>query len=186
MKRLLTLALPAFLLAFALQGCIFDKCRDTNCQNGGICDDGRCDCPAGYEGDECQDRERDKFAGRYYVTYRGTLIDGNQFGTHTRYDIDTTVQVTIAEDFNTDGVSIPNIFLQTGQNMRCTVSGSTLHLPTGIFTVRPTPETSYEFNFISMPKLTWANGNSMSADLDVVNLSAGTSLDLELILTPRN
>jgi hypothetical protein len=185
MKRLFYYALPALLLALALQSCVLDRCRNTNCQNGGVCEEGTCQCPSGFEGANCEKRERDKFTGRYFVTYRGRLIDGNQFGTHTRYDIDTTVSVNLAADYNTDGVTIPNVFLKPGQNMRCTVSGTTLHIPTGPFTVCPRPGLEYSFNFISMPKYYWANGNSMSATIDAVNLSAGTDVNLEVILTPR-
>ncbi len=38
--------------SFALQSC--DKCKDINCQNGGTCDKGKCTCPTGYSGDNCE------------------------------------------------------------------------------------------------------------------------------------
>lgn len=30
-----------------------DKCKDTNCLNGGVCDDGTCICETGFSGDDC-------------------------------------------------------------------------------------------------------------------------------------
>lgn len=33
-------------------GC--DPCKNTNCQNGGVCDNGTCDCSPGYSGVKCQ------------------------------------------------------------------------------------------------------------------------------------
>ena len=46
-------------LIVPLQSC--DKCRNLDCQNGGECVDGRCECPDGYQGETCQQQERDKF-----------------------------------------------------------------------------------------------------------------------------
>jgi hypothetical protein len=37
----------------ALSGCKKDACETSNCQNGGICNDGRCDCPQGFYGSDC-------------------------------------------------------------------------------------------------------------------------------------
>ena len=31
-----------------------NPCADTNCQNGGVCDDGNCNCPDGFAGPSCE------------------------------------------------------------------------------------------------------------------------------------
>lgn len=40
-------------LAFLLVGC--DECKDLNCLNGGVCEEGTCVCPTGYSGEECEE-----------------------------------------------------------------------------------------------------------------------------------
>lgn len=42
------------LCLLAFNACIQDPCKETNCLNGGECLNGRCDCPAGLHGDQCQ------------------------------------------------------------------------------------------------------------------------------------
>lgn len=33
-----------------------DECKDVNCLNGGICDEGICDCPVGFVGENCEQK----------------------------------------------------------------------------------------------------------------------------------
>lgn len=42
----------AFMLIFLLSACA-DECKDVVCNNGGICVNGLCDCPDGFEGPSC-------------------------------------------------------------------------------------------------------------------------------------
>ncbi len=30
-----------------------DKCKDVDCKNNGVCNEGVCECPAGFSGDDC-------------------------------------------------------------------------------------------------------------------------------------
>ncbi len=55
-----------------VMGC--DPCANTNCQNGGVCDNGKCDCPPGYSGSQCQN-----YNPCYNVTCQngGTCVNGN-------------------------------------------------------------------------------------------------------------
>lgn len=43
----------------------YKPCEDVLCLNGGICRDGNCDCPIGFEGNKCETRAVDKFVGSY-------------------------------------------------------------------------------------------------------------------------
>ncbi len=58
---------PLWILAAALvlfTGCL-NPCKKIECQNGGTCDDGVCDCPPGFSGDECTVIAREQFIGVY-------------------------------------------------------------------------------------------------------------------------
>lgn len=43
--------------------CETDLCKNTTCENGGMCVSGICKCPAGYEGEHCEKINR--FIGEY-------------------------------------------------------------------------------------------------------------------------
>lgn len=70
MKKLKSILLSAF--AFLAVGsivlgtsCEQDPCTQLTCQNGGRCQSGTCDCPAGYEGSECEIKSTSRFIGVY-------------------------------------------------------------------------------------------------------------------------
>lgn len=52
MKRLLLLFAAAIFLLGTLESC--NQCRGVDCDNGGTCNDGECDCLKGFEGDNCE------------------------------------------------------------------------------------------------------------------------------------
>lgn len=59
------LTLGTFGLIMGLPSCSKkDKCNIT-CANNGVCVDGACQCPAGYEGTDCSSLARKKFKGMY-------------------------------------------------------------------------------------------------------------------------
>lgn len=64
MKNLFTYSLSFLSVIFLLISC--DPCKDVNCQNDGVCDEGTCTCPSGYEGTLCEVAIRDKMIGTYY------------------------------------------------------------------------------------------------------------------------
>lgn len=72
---LIILVLFAFTAQFS--SCVHDACvaRNVTCKNNGTCRDGDCICPSGYEGDSCQFRVNQKFAGYYKVIRTGFIND---------------------------------------------------------------------------------------------------------------
>jgi hypothetical protein len=58
------LTISAFCAVF-YSSCKKDPCKDVVCQNSGTCSDGKCTCPTGYEGTNCETKSRDKFIGTY-------------------------------------------------------------------------------------------------------------------------
>jgi hypothetical protein len=64
MKKISTIIAICIAL-ISTMGC--DPCAKINCQNGGICDNGKCDCPPGYSGSQCQN---------YDPCYNKTCLNG--------------------------------------------------------------------------------------------------------------
>lgn len=52
MNKLLILISVSLFTTLALTSC--NDCRKIDCQNGGTCNDGACDCLKGYEGEHCE------------------------------------------------------------------------------------------------------------------------------------
>lgn len=65
-------------LGVVYSGCVKTGCADNFCQNGGLCVDGSCACPAGYEGIHCETLWSAKFSGNWNV--QESILDSN--GTH--------------------------------------------------------------------------------------------------------
>ncbi len=51
-----------------VSSCENELCDDVVCVNNGICIDGKCDCPPGFEGDFCEEFSRDKILGNFDVS----------------------------------------------------------------------------------------------------------------------
>ena len=54
--------------SFTIVSCNPDPCKDVNCGDNGICNDGTCDCTLGYEGVNCETESRTKLTGKYSTT----------------------------------------------------------------------------------------------------------------------
>ncbi|MES2622501.1 MAG: hypothetical protein V4615_16740 [Bacteroidota bacterium] len=44
----------SLIVILSVSSCKVDKCKDVNCQNGGICNEGKCFCASGFKGTNCQ------------------------------------------------------------------------------------------------------------------------------------
>lgn len=65
--------------AVTYTSCNNDKCKSIVCAYGGVCNNGSCLCPSGYEGNQCETKTTDKFKGIWYVTEDGTLSNTTQY-----------------------------------------------------------------------------------------------------------
>ena len=61
-------ALLMILTIMFLGSCNNEPCDDILCQNDGICIDGLCDCPLGFEGEFCEEFSREKILGDFDVS----------------------------------------------------------------------------------------------------------------------
>lgn len=65
MYYLRKLSIPFSLLFTILFLTNCNKCSDVECQNGGTCNDGYCDCAIGFSGPECNLEERAQYLGTF-------------------------------------------------------------------------------------------------------------------------
>jgi len=102
-KLVLSTALIFLLLATGVvfNACVKDPCADITCKNNGVCRDGRCKCPVGFEGVYCEHKTYEKFIGTWQGTYRcnGAVPEDRM--------------VVIAPGDKPNAVSLYNIYSQT-------------------------------------------------------------------------
>ena len=67
MSKAIFLALSLILFA----SCGKDACNEIECENGGTCMEGTCECPPEYVGNLCQYIDVGDYLGTYQMTYEG-------------------------------------------------------------------------------------------------------------------
>ena len=72
-----------------LQSC-GDDCDDVTCFNGGTCDDGTCECVAGYTGSTCEDEQRAGLIGDWI----GNTICPDELASATTVTIQAGTTIT--------------------------------------------------------------------------------------------
>ena len=82
MKKIFSAFAIAAVITLAISSCKDDEetdpaCVGVNCQNGGTCDNGTCDCPTGYGGTLCETKANAKFEGLYTGTETCNTGGGN-------------------------------------------------------------------------------------------------------------
>lgn len=120
------LSLITLLIATILIGCK-DKCADVSCLNDGVCNDGTCTCPTGYEGEFCQDEARTKFLGTYNVTE--TTVSGLDGTTST--PINYVCQI-IANGSDKYAIKFTNLH-DYGVETTATISSNAISIPSQPF-----------------------------------------------------
>ncbi len=101
MKNIFRLALATVSLSAMVffTACEADKCKTRGivCLNDGICYDGVCNCPVGFDGDSCQFKENAKFVAKY----GGILLSSNGGST-----LGTNDTIVITAQNNNSGISL--------------------------------------------------------------------------------
>lgn len=93
-----------------------DPCKDVECLNGGVCDEGTCICATGYEGDDCSVESRTKFIGSW------SFLDAC-FTTQNASTITTSAQAV-------ERVIISNILgTSLGGNAYAIIDGTSITIP---------------------------------------------------------
>jgi hypothetical protein len=133
--------------AVTLSSCEEDKCKGISCAYGGSCSEGICNCPAGYEGPQCETINRDRFLGIWYVNEDGswsnaaqysvaiegegeiTKIKISPFNNQLRLDViasvkgDTmTIPQQVVEGYTVEGMGVITDDLHYGEHGRMTVT----------------------------------------------------------------
>ncbi len=83
------------------------SCDGILCQNGGQCRNGKCVCPYGYEGANCEKNYHDKYIGGWNVheTLIGSSVDTHGVKRDSLYTI-----LIVSSSSNPSGVSSPTSF----------------------------------------------------------------------------
>ena len=71
--KIIFTTIVAFLLvstSIVFNACNKDLCKDITCKNNGVCRDGSCKCPTGFEGPYCATKMYEKFIGTFDGYYR--------------------------------------------------------------------------------------------------------------------
>lgn len=95
-----------------------DACQAISCAHGGVCHDGKCTCPTGYEGNNCEITTRDRYLGGWRVSEKGTLTSAREY------------QVAIeASNIDAAHVSLKNVYNYFTLPVNAYVQGDTLIIP---------------------------------------------------------
>lgn len=107
--------------ATVFTACKEDKCKGIVCAYGGVCQDGRCLCPSGYEGPQCETINRDRYKGTWQVAEDGTVSSESLYPISIENGVEMT-DLTIKSLYNN----------ALGGNVKAKIKGDTLIIPSQI------------------------------------------------------
>lgn len=118
-KTILLSALGAFTVftAVTFSSCKEDKCKAIVCAYGGVCTDGTCLCPSGYEGPQCETITRERYLGPWIVTEDGSLSNAAQY------------TVSVERGDNITELKLKNFRNRFLTDVSAFVKGDTLYIP---------------------------------------------------------
>jgi len=109
-------ALTAF-TAVTSSSCSEDKCKAIVCAYGGVCTDGQCLCPSGYEGPQCETITRTRYLGIWNITEDGTYSNAAQYS------------IAVEKGPNLSEVRIKNFRNLFVDEVQAFVKGDTITIP---------------------------------------------------------
>ena len=112
-------ALSAF-TAVTVSSCNEDKCKAIVCAFGGVCTDGQCLCPSGYEGNQCETVTRQRYMGVWNVTEDGTYTNATQY------------TISVEPGPNISELRIKNFRNKFAEEVQAFVKGDTITIPNQI------------------------------------------------------
>lgn len=110
-------AIAAF-SAVTTTSCEPDKCKAIVCAYGGVCKEGTCICPTGYEGYQCETITRERYKGVWTVFEKGTRTLPAQYDVVIEYG-PTMIDLNIRNFYNK--------FKE--ETLSVTIKGDTLYIP---------------------------------------------------------
>lgn len=106
------------LILIFISGCC-NPCEEVECLNNGVCQDGTCDCPEPFYGEECEiDLSQIKLKSitrRFSWTLEFTYNENDLISTETKTNANGTLNYNISYDFTNDTL-IRNIVTGSGVN----------------------------------------------------------------------
>jgi hypothetical protein len=109
-------AISAF-SAVTYSSCSPDKCKAIVCAYGGVCKEGTCICPTGYEGYQCETIIRDKYRGVWRVFEKGSRSRTAAY------------EVTVDYGANMTDMVIKNFYNKLATPVNVRVKGDTMFIP---------------------------------------------------------
>ena len=103
--------------AVTYSSCEVEKCKSIVCANGGVCSDGFCLCPTGYEGPQCETVNRARYIAPWTVTENGSITDAAQYS------------ISIVAGDNISELKIKNFRNLLVGLVKAYVQGDTLYIP---------------------------------------------------------
>lgn len=111
------LSAMAVFTAVTYTSCKSDKCKSIVCAYGGVCTDGGCLCPTGYEGPQCETITRDRYLNTWVVTENGSITDAVQYS------------VSVEKGPAIDELLVKNFYNHLIEQVSARVKGDTLYVP---------------------------------------------------------
>jgi hypothetical protein len=103
--------------AVTYSSCEPDKCKSIVCAYGGVCKEGTCICPTGYEGFQCETITRKKFQGNWTVMEKGTK------------SMPANYSLVIEYGENMTDMTITNFYNKFTTPINVRVKGDTMFIP---------------------------------------------------------
>ncbi len=123
MKARLKTIMITTLLSFSVvaatvyTSCNRDQCKSIVCAYGGVCNNGACNCPSGYEGTNCETISRQKFLGNWSVFEKGSMTEAAQY------------PVSISEGTKVTEVIIKNFYNYFKTPVNASIIHDTIFIP---------------------------------------------------------